>query len=305
MYIDDSLLSGEERCLFALRALWRGEGFSPYRMGKFEEYDLYARNKDFLISGNILSFTDTDGRLMALKPDVTLSTVRGGRDAAPGLRKLYYHENVYRPAAHGGPFRELTQAGVEIQGAVTADDVAEALALAARSLALVSPDWRLTVSHLGILSELLDGMSAAGQQREDILGCLARKNAQGLAECCAAAEGTAARALPALLELPDKAEHALETLRSLGCCGAALDELDRAMAHLEGARLDFSIVSNLNYYNGVVFEGYVDGAPGRVLSGGQYDGLMRKLGRSDRAVGFAIYMDQLERLLEERGAEMA
>ncbi|MBR1496772.1 MAG: ATP phosphoribosyltransferase regulatory subunit, partial [Oscillospiraceae bacterium] len=152
MFIDDSLLSGEERCLFALRALWRGEGFSPYRMGKFEEYDLYARNKDFLISGNILSFTDTDGRLMALKPDVTLSIVRGGRDAAPGLRKLYYHENVYRPAAHGGPFRELSQAGVEIQGAVGPEEAAQALDLAARSLALASPDWRLTVSHLGILS---------------------------------------------------------------------------------------------------------------------------------------------------------
>ena len=299
MKIDERLLTGEERYLFALRALWHGHGFRQFRMSKFEEYDLYARNKDFLISGSILTFTDLNGRLMALKPDVTLSIVRGGRDVSPEVRKLYYNENVYRPAAHGGTFRELTQAGVECLGAVGAEQIAETLSLAARSLALVSEDCRLTVSHLGILTSLLDRLGAAGERRQAILNCVARKNAHELAALCAGEDREAAGALQALLTVSGVPAETLPQLRALGCDTGAVAELERVTAGLEHTRLDFSIVSNLNYYNGIVFEGFVGGAPGRVLSGGQYDKLMRKLGRSDKAVGFAIYLDQLERLFDE------
>jgi ATP phosphoribosyltransferase regulatory subunit len=66
-------------------------------------------------------------------------------------------------------------------------------------------------------------------------------------------------------------------------------------------RLDFSVVNDPAYYNGLIFQGYVGGIPERVIAGGQYDLLMRKMGRSSRAVGFAVYLDTLERL-EEPGA---
>ena len=299
MNFNESLLTGEERYLFALRALWHSHGFRQFRMSKFEEYDLYARNKDFLISGSILSFTDLNGRLMALKPDVTLSIVRGGRDTSPELRKLYYNENVYRPAAHGGTFRELTQAGVECLGGVGTEQIAETLSLAGQSLALISENFRLTVSHLGILTSLLDRLGAQGQKREDILRCVARKNPHELAALCAGGDQGAAQALQTLLTVSGDSSETFPLLRELGCDPDAVTVLERVTAGLAHTRLDFSIVSNLKYYNGIVFEGFIDGAPGRVLSGGQYDQLMRKLGRSDRAVGFAIFLDQLERLLEE------
>ena len=75
MTFDDSLLSYEEQTIFRLRRLYQSYGYVQYQMSKFEEYDLYAQNKDFLISDNVITFMD-DGRLMALKPDVTLSIVR-------------------------------------------------------------------------------------------------------------------------------------------------------------------------------------------------------------------------------------
>ena len=82
---------------------------------------------------------------------------------------------------------------------------------------------------------------------------------------------------------------------------AALDELSRVTSVLAangigGIQVDFSIVNDMNYYNGIVFMGYIRGIPAGVLSGGQYDKLMRRMGRNCKAVGFAIYMDQLERL---------
>ncbi len=60
----------------SLRALYSKFGYRPYRMSKFEEYDLYAGNRSFLPSGGVITFTDTNGRLMALKPDVTLSIAK-------------------------------------------------------------------------------------------------------------------------------------------------------------------------------------------------------------------------------------
>ena len=74
--IDEKLLKSEERAIFNLRSLYRKYGYAPFKMSKFEEYDLYVRNKDFLVSDRVITFNDTNGKLMALKPDVTLSIVK-------------------------------------------------------------------------------------------------------------------------------------------------------------------------------------------------------------------------------------
>ena len=106
----ESILRREECIVFGLRALYSKYGYRPYRMSKFEEYDLYADNRSFLPSGGVITFTDTNGRLMALKPDVTLSIAKnlgGGPEAAP--EKLYYDESVYRAPDSGLGFQEITQ----------------------------------------------------------------------------------------------------------------------------------------------------------------------------------------------------
>ena len=60
--------------------------------------------------------------------------------------------------------------------------------------------------------------------------------------------------------------------------------------------MDFSVVNDLNYYNGLVFKGFISGVPTSILSGGQYDKLMKKMKRSAGAIGFAIYLDELSKL---------
>ena len=303
MELDSELFTAEERISFSLRALYREYGYSLYRMSKFEEYDLYARNKDFLISENVITFTDAGGKLMALKPDVTLSIVRSCRDRAGAVQKLCYNENVYRVPHGGGAFRELTQAGVECIGAVGVPELREALMLALRSLERVAAgDWRLHVSHLGVLSALLGRLSLHREAEQAALECIARKSAHELAALCSAygVDSAAAEALLALTRLSGPPAEVLPALRDLLPDVGAVAELEQATegmgAHLD---LDFSIVSNRNYYNGIVFQGYVSGVPAAVLSGGQYDQLLRKLGRSSRAVGFAVYVDMLERLNRE------
>ena len=80
MSFDSTLLKNDEKIIFQLRSIFENSGYSRYKMSKFEEYDLYVRNKDFLVSDSVITFTDTNGRLMALKPDVTLSIIKNTRD---------------------------------------------------------------------------------------------------------------------------------------------------------------------------------------------------------------------------------
>ena len=100
-------LKNQEKVVFSLRDLYFSYGYLPYKMSKFEEYDLYVKNKEFLVSDRIITFTDTSGKLLALKPDVTLSILK---NASGEKQKVYYNEMVYRISAGTNSFKEkLTQ----------------------------------------------------------------------------------------------------------------------------------------------------------------------------------------------------
>lgn len=119
----------DEAAILGFRALYHSYGYKRYKMSKFEEYDLYVTNKSFLASGNIVTFPGVGGRLMALRPDVTLSIVKNAATSAGGLEKLYYNETVYRP--EGGELKEITQVGLECIGCLDRYAMGEVVLLAA------------------------------------------------------------------------------------------------------------------------------------------------------------------------------
>ncbi|MBO4327266.1 MAG: ATP phosphoribosyltransferase regulatory subunit [Clostridia bacterium] len=304
---NETFTSPEERIAAKLRTLYGMFGYMPYKMSKFEEYDLYARNKEFLISDSIITFTDTDGRLMALKPDVTLSIIKNA-DTAGGrtTTKLFYSENVYR-VSRGGTFREIMQTGLECIGNVDNYCLAEVLLLAAKSLAAVRDEYVLDVCQLDLLFRAVDLVSRDGAVQSALLRCAEEKNVHGIKETAknAGAPETAAETLISLVELYAKPDEALPVIaKAAGKLGMTdeFDEFKKVIKALEGTdvydniRIDFSIVSDRNYYNGIAFKGYVKGVPERVLSGGQYDRLVEKLSKKGGAIGFAVYTDTLERL---------
>ena len=296
-------LKPEERVLYALRGLYRQYGYSQFKMGKFEEYDLYVRNKDFLVSDGIITFTDTDGRLMALKPDVTLSIIKNAREIPGCVQKLYYNENVYRVSGSTHCFKEIMQTGLECIGDVGLYNLCEVISLAARSLELIDEGYVLDLSHMGVVSALVDALGLDAGRRESVLKCIGEKNADGVRKLCPDED---IDGILTLIAAHGPAKDVIPALRpwcGSGAAKAALDELqsvtDALSAEgLDRVGLDFSIVNDMNYYNGIVFMGYIAGIPASVLSGGQYDKLMQRMGKSARAVGFAIYMDLLERLGE-------
>ena len=303
MNVKKSALKPEEAAIFRLRELYGQYGYTQYKMSKFEEYDLYVRNKSFLVSDSVITFTDTNGKLMALKPDVTLSIVKNTAPVAGQVKKVYYNENVYRISAKSHSFREIMQVGLECLGDVDTYCLGEVLSLAEKSLACISESYILDVSHLGLLSLLIDrvGISPAG--RKKLLESLAHKSLHD-AEALCREEGIApeqAALLSRLNECSGTVEASLERLYSLlpdAEWQSAVKELEDVLAPLSAAhvRIDFSLVNDMRYYNGIVFQGFVEGVPESILSGGQYDHLMQRMEKRAGAVGFAVYLDQLESL---------
>ncbi len=303
--MSQTVLKEEERVAFALRALYRQYGYLPYKMNKFEAYDLYASNKDFLVGDGVITFNDTDGKLLALKPDVTLSIIKN--TAEEGERKVYYHENVYRISGETKQFKEIPQIGLERIGEVDAYVVYETLTLALKSLREITNTFALDISQLDILASLLEEMGAGTAFDRQAMRLLAEKNVHELTALCkaygiseektsalvtvATAYGKPAKVLPILRPLctSDKAQRAFAELE-------AVCALLQKSAYADTVNIDFSVVNDMKYYNGFVFKGFVEGIPEGVLSGGQYDKLMTRMGRNTGAIGFAVYLDLLENL---------
>lgn len=281
-----------------LCALYGSFGYVRYKMNKFEEYDLYARNKDFLVADSVITFTDTNGKLMALKPDVTLSIAKNSRDVPGEVNKLYYDENVYRVSKGTNSFKEIRQLGVECTGEIDDYCILEALSLALKSLQAISSEYVLDVSELSVISGVLDGCDLTSSQKREILKRIGEKNAHELQTLCDAA-GVDADTVALLKKLVTSYGNPADVLPALkdalpGHPGLARLESLTASLGSDAVRIDFSLVSDMSYYNGVVFKGYVGGLPESVISGGQYDRLMEKMKHTSCAVGFAVYLDQLE-----------
>ncbi len=296
----EATLKREERAAFLLRELYQRYGYVPYKMSRFEEYDLYVRNKDFLVSDQIITFSGSEGRLLALKPDVTLSIVKNAPEEPGVVQKVYYHENVYRD------YREIMQAGLECVGDLGGYEIAEVAALAAKSLALLGNRFVLNISHMGLIAGVLNSCGLDEKEQKQAMGYLRQKNLHELKTLCGNRE--AAWEKLEILSSCRGGSQALETIRSILTTDAetaAFGELEALWEILEGSgfgdsvRFDFSVGSDMGYYSGVVFRGYLEGIPASVLSGGQYDKLPRKMGRKARAIGFAVYLDLLQELYRE------
>ena len=287
MEIELKSFTPAEQATFRLRALYEGAGYRKYRASRFEEYALYQEYQRFLPDSQVITFTDLDGKLRAIKPDVTLSIAKTAQPAAGECKRFYYNEEVCRPSRESHTFQTIHQMGLESMGAVDADEQAA-----------------LEVSHMGYLTGLLDALNVPAEARTRLLDFLRAKNAHELrtAALDTGLNDTAAAALTGLLDLHGPLGATLTKARAACLCDAqrnALDELQALQNALgedgRGTQLDLSMADEMEYYNGLVFTGYVAGIPRAVLKGGRYDYLMQRFTPGANAIGFAMYLDELER----------
>ena len=297
----------EQQAMLDLCELYGKFGYTQYKMSKFEEYDLYVRNKSFLISDSVITFTDTNGKLMALKPDVTLSIVKNSLDIPGYVQKLYYDEHVYRISDKTSAYKEIPQVGLECLGDIDDYCISEVLSLAAQSLSTFDEDYILDISNLDILSLVLDRIGISESGRRELIKCISKKDIHDAERICReeGIDTEKASLLSRLEACSGEVDAALKGLASLFDdveWNAMVKRFGEILALLpkKNVRIDFSVINDMNYYNGIVFQGFVPSIPTDVLSGGQYDNLMTRMEKKSGAIGFALYLDRLEALVSPR-----
>ena len=304
MSLNISDLNGEDRVLFQLGKLYEQYGYIKLKMSKFEKYDFYINNKYFFNSSGMITFTDINGDLLALKPDNTFSIAKSLRIGLDEVKKIYYHDDVYRLCRKTKLYEKVMQYGVECIGNVDLYNLCEIVGLATESLNRISDNSVLNISHLGVVLSLLRSFDIEEMQQLELFKFIEEKNIRGIETICSIMEisDDIVSQILSLVSAYGPLEVVMPKLRrSIKDSNAfkSLDELEyvvRAVQKREGTKIiiDMSITMGyMNYYDGIIFKGFVRDISSNVVMGGQYNKLMKCFNRSISAIGFAIYLNAI------------
>ena len=277
-------------------------GFKKIKLSKFEDYNLYNNNKDFLQTEHILTFMNLNGNLKSLRPDVTLSIVKKVlKDNEKETQKIYYIEDIYKIVSN--EYEEIPQVGVEIIGKLNNYSNLEIISMAIESLKSINKNYILEISNIDFISAIFDEINLEENLKIEMLNNIYLKNKHDLEKLLNKnVDNKYKKYILSFIELSGnykdilkklksliinkKMQKSYEELKSLSFVFELYNNFDKIL-------LDFSIESQLGYYNGIIFKGYIKESNDIILSGGRYDKLLNKFNSNKNAIGFAIYMDKL------------
>ncbi|MEQ2442230.1 ATP phosphoribosyltransferase regulatory subunit [Pseudoflavonifractor intestinihominis] len=286
----------------ALTALFRRRSYAEIITPEVEFYDLFLQSGNPLPQEAMLKIIDRSGKIMVMRPDCTTPIARVAATklrTVPLPQRLYYDQTVFRSGQeHRGGSSEIAQCGVELIGAGGKKADLEMVALAVDALKAAGLEqFHVELGHVGFFRELTARVDMPAAAAEQMRSLIEGKNFAALNDLLEPYDGQSAvrplRRLPYLFggaEVLDEADtlsggsDALDYLRDL------YGELKHA-GYGEHIRFDLGLVHQIDYYTGVVFRGYVEGAGDAVLSGGRYDKLVGAFGRPAQATGFAVDVD--------------
>lgn len=292
----------------ALTGLFRRRSYAEVSTPEVEFYDLFLQSGNPMPQEAMLKIVDRSGKIMVMRPDCTTPIARVAATklrALPLPQRLYYDQTVFRSGvAHRGGSSEIAQCGVELIGAAGKKADLEMIALAVDALKASGLEgFHIELGHVGFFRELTARMDMSPAVTEQMRALIEGKNFAALIDLLEPyAQQQACVPLKRLPYLFGGAE-VLDEAEALSGGSDALDYLRDLYGELKLAgygnclRFDLGLVHQIDYYTGVVFRGYVEGAGDAVLSGGRYDKLVEAFGRPAQATGFAIDVDAVARCL--------
>ena len=298
-------MSKKDLVLLNIRKMYDSYGYKKISLPSFEEYDLYNENKDF-IDRNVLTVMSPNGKLLALRPDITLSVAKKvSKDQSLKYSKIYYQENTYNLTKYVG-YEEDEQLGIELIGKESTFLDFEIINLAVKSLDIINKKSMIVLSHAGFISSIFENFDLKYETKEQILDCINRKNSHDIQKILKKNEHISENVKKLIYKIPELSGNLENIEKELlkyeinVNTKKILSELKRLnsllMKFYKKSKIifDFSVVKNLNYYNGIILQGYIEGFPNVILTGGRYDKLFEKFGVDTGAVGFAILTDGLK-----------
>jgi ATP phosphoribosyltransferase regulatory subunit len=301
----------------AVMSVFDGWGYEEIAAPTVDYYVLFERGMGREEASRSFRFTDTDGRLLALRPDVTSSVARAAATlfaTAPRPLRFCYAASVFsqRPRSHVEWRRQGRQLGCELIGLGGAAADLEVLAIAAEVLTRLGLRYCITLNHVGVFNGVAEQLKLDDAGREQVR-CLVDSRAAAELESLLAAQSSEGADVPPLAsrlarlsgkrEILDEARAVVTGLRA----STALEALEETWAVVEALGLadnfeiDLGDVSGLDYYTGLVFKIYAEGAGARVGSGGRYDELTASFGRREPARGFVLDLDSITEILARGG----
>jgi len=312
------ILPGEFRILEGIRSRLAKKfercGYRPVMSAALEYYDTYSQIKNSIPQERMFKLTDTDGKLLVLRPDMTLSIARIAATKLPSecMRLCYFADKWDLQSAGGLSAREIYQAGVECLGEKGAFSDAQAIAFAVECLKETGlDDFIIDVGHVGYFKGLLEECGLSDAEAEEVRSYIDAKDGMN-AERVLRRAGADAQALNAVTALPalfggaevlSRAEtltenrRARDSIRHLKEVYALLEK----MGYGKYVCFDLGTVKRLSYYSGIVFSGLVRELGAPVLDGGRYDGLADEFGKHIPAVGFAMGLKRILVALGRQG----
>ena len=286
----------------ALTDLFRRRGYAEVSTPEVEFYDLFLRSGNPIPQESMLKIIDRSGKIMVMRPDCTTPIARVAATKLKTLplpQRLYYAETVFRSGdQHRGGSSEIAQCGVELIGAAGRKADLEMIAMAVDALrAYGLARFYIELGHAGFFRSLAERMELEEEQVEELRTLIEGKNFAALGDFLEPYQDRPATAALRRLSRLFGGAEVLDEAEALAGENPSIAYLRELYSALRGAgyekylRFDLGLVHQIDYYTGVVFRGYVEGAGDAVLSGGRYDGLVGAFGRSAPATGFAIDVD--------------
>ncbi len=308
-----------EECLVRRRTqqtlhdLFESKGYSEAMTPGLEFFDVFQSPSGHYSQERLYKVTDSKGRLLVLRPESTMPIARVTATrlkSAPLPLRLYYSQSVYRfePALKGRS-DEIMQTGIELLGSSSYMADVEMVTTAIEALVTCSGDrvnYSLELGDAGVFKELMRELNATPEQRENIRYLIETKNYPALNdELDAMGDSKAAAALkklPALFGGEEVFEKASQLYSNQRMDEILLDlqKLYKDLSKVIGEgrlTVDLGMVNNADYYTGVIIKGYLEGYGEEVLAGGRYNKLLSEFGYDIPAIGFAVNVDAVSKVL--------
>jgi ATP phosphoribosyltransferase regulatory subunit len=284
-------------------------GFDRIETPLFEYYELFSGGISPVDDESIVKTIDRDGKVVVLRPDMTIPTARVASTKLKGQQrplKLFYMGNVYRAdKKNRGAGKEFCQVGAEIYGHPGKWLDIETLAMSKESFRAAGvSDYKIDIGHVGIIKGIFEEMTLAEEKKSHIISLISEKNLVEL-ENEVSVLNLSDRDKEMICRLPrifGKPEDVFRNIDEIMINDTVKESADYLLQIYGKCReldlgsniiIDAGMTGNMKYYTGLIFKAYAQGASDVVISGGRYDGLMKELGENSAASGFAIYVDSM------------
>ncbi len=295
-------------------------GYHPIQTPTFEFFDTFGREIGTTPSKDLYKFFDREGNTLVLRPDITPSIARCAamyfsEDNMP-IRLCYMGNTFLNNSSYQGRLKESTQLGAELLGDSTVDADAEIIAMVIDCLKKAGlKEFQLSVGHAEFFRGLTDAAGLNEEQEEELHDLISNKNYFGVTEFAETLNLN--DNLKALFGMLGNLYTGADELQSAKKYAAAYPRILTAIERLEELHqvlkiygidkyvsVELGIVSNYQYYTGIIFAGYTFGSGEPIVKGGRYDELLTYFGKESASIGFAIVIDQLMAALSRQKIEI-